>query len=634
MILLKRHLSIVRFVLLLTFALVIGNSVAANDSDTIIEFQRAYQKVNSLKHELITHTLTDKQKMELYAEIGHQYSGMELDSSTAYYHKAAVLAQRLKAYDIWMNCYASMGINHSFQGNYEEAFACYEQSKALAITHGNKLIEALSLSSIGFTYAKQGKHNTAIEYYLQYLKLSESEGWTENCVRAFANLGEINRRISNTEMALYYLKQGEEVCRLLPVGRYQWWMPQIYNEYAVNYLNKGDYDEALRYALKADSVNVSFGTVNRSYTKSLLASIYLYLHDFETALMYVEESFREADILKDISLYINAGLVLSDVYLAQKRYPEAEAEAFKAWQIDTINLDESRALVKNMAMANIYMGNIDKAAYYLQKYSELNASYAEKSFQNTVSDMTIRYETEKKEEQIITLVREHQLYVWLILSGGLLLVALAVMLALTVRYARKQRQLIVAEALQKGELGERMRIAQDLHDRLGGSLSAVKLGLINEENLQIISAKLDSCIKELREITNNIMPRSLQMYGMKGALEDFCVDYANVHFHFFGQTGRIHHNQEYAVFCCAKELVNNALKHADASAINLQLVQSKKYVTLTVQDDGCGFDDKTVKKGNGLANIRNRVASCKGRFDVASAPGKGTEAVVEIMVNG
>jgi signal transduction histidine kinase len=77
-------------------------------------------------------------------------------------------------------------------------------------------------------------------------------------------------------------------------------------------------------------------------------------------------------------------------------------------------------------------------------------------------------------------------------------------------------------------------------------------------------------------------------------------------------------------------LVNNALKHSGATTINLQLVQSKKHVSLTVQDDGCGFDDKTVEKGYGLENIHNRVASCRGKLDITSSPGKGTETVIEM----
>jgi signal transduction histidine kinase len=74
------------------------------------------------------------------------------------------------------------------------------------------------------------------------------------------------------------------------------------------------------------------------------------------------------------------------------------------------------------------------------------------------------------------------------------------------------------------------------------------------------------------------------------------------------------------------------MKHACAKAIHIQLVQSKKHVSLIVQDNGCGFDEKKVVIGRGLQNIRDRVTSGKGKIDITSSPGKGTEATVELPI--
>jgi len=459
--------------------------------------------------------------------------------------------------------------------------------------------------------------------------------WTTNSVSVLANLSEINRRLGNTEIALNYLREAEVKCELLKIESehaYNWRMPQVYNEYASNYLNRGDYDEALRYALKADSVNAVHGTINHCHTNSLLATIYLKKNDYDRALQYAKESYKYADILKDVTLYAIAGKILSDVYLAQKRYKESESEALKVWLADSTNIDESRAIAKNIALANIYMGNTDKAAYFLNKFSDLNMQFSEKSFHTTVSDLAIMYEIDKKEVRIASLEKERQLYVWLGIAGVLLALALVITLLLYIRNVRKERRLIASEATQEGEIGERVRIAEDLHDRLGGSLTAVKIGLQNAESLHNINDKLDECMKELREITNNIIPRSLRLYGMKGALEDFSAQFASLQFHFFGEDNRIKHNLEYTMYCCAKELVHNALKHSGATNIHLQLVQSRKHVSLTVQDDGNGFDEKTAGKGDGLQNIRHRVASCRGKMDMVTSPGRGTETVIELKI--
>ena len=306
--------------------------------------------------------------------------------------------------------------------------------------------------------------------------------------------------------------------------------------------------------------------------------------------------------------------------------------ALKVWAVDSTSLSEGVYAAYNLAIANIHLGNKEKAEYYVLHYQEIVFMENEKQMRESITEMEVKYETEKKEMRIASLEKERRLYLWLIISAGLLLVALVIMLLLTIKNARKQRRLVAAEALQEGEIGERARIAKDLHDRLGGSLTAVKIGLKNAESLQNIDAKIDTCMKELRDITNNIMPRSLQKFGMKGALEDFGAEFPNLRFHFFGEDKRISLNQEYVVYCCARELVNNALKHSGATSINMQLIQSRKHVSLTVQDNGCGFDEKTVVKGDGLLNIRNRVDTCKGKTDIYTAPGKGTETVIELRV--
>ena len=128
------------------------------------------------------------------------------------------------------------------------------------------------------------------------------------------------------------------------------------------------------------------------------------------------------------------------------------------------------------------------------------------------------------------------------------------------------------------------------------------------------------------------MPVSLSKFGLKSALEDFTVQFPNVYLHFFGEEGRFEQHQEFTAYCCANELITNSIKHSGAENIHVQLVQSKKYLSLTVQDDGCGFDEKTIDKGMGLENVCNRVTASSGKIDIASSSGKGTETVIEFRI--
>jgi signal transduction histidine kinase len=623
-------------VFLFLFFGLISEAVSVDYDNKFIELEDAcISTLDSLKRVLNTQPLSDKQQMDIYHKISSLYCGLEVDSSLFYSMKGIPLAQRLKEYHVLYILHTHVAAAHCFRSNYDSAFFYCDRLKELALEQGDKEWEAIALQFYAEVYRKQGKYHTAIDYYLKSLKICEDEGLEERCLAALIYLSEINRRLGNLDLALKYATQAEMAYnKSSKLVALDWRLTSILNEYAFNYLSRYDLQNALFYALKSDSINQNRFVENMCKAKGILATIHLRQNGYDLAMQYALESLEWADALKDRNLHAYSGEILSDIYMSQKKFPEAEAAALKVWMADSTNIDESRTVAKNIALANIYMQNTERAAYFLNKYAELNAQYAEKSFHTTMSDMEVKYETDKKETRIVALEKERQLNVLLAISGILLAGLLGIVLFQYIRNAHKQRRLVATEFLQKGEINERTRIAEELHDRLGGSLSAMKIGLGNADNRQHIGRKIDECMKEIREITNNIMPRTLRLYGIKAALEDLCAEFGIVRFHFYGNDKRINYNLEYTIYSCAKELVNNALIHAGAAYVNVQLVQSEKRISLTVQDDGCGFDEKMVCKGDGLQNIRNRIASLRGELNIFSTPGKGTETVIEIVVSG
>lgn len=150
---------------------------------------------------------------------------------------------------------------------------------------------------------------------------------------------------------------------------------------------------------------------------------------------------------------------------------------------------------------------------------------------------------------------------------------------------------------------------------------------------------LDNSITELRRVAYNMMPENLHHFGLKKALEEFCNGLngstgTHLQFSFFGTDHRFEQNSEVIAFRIAQELLNNAMKHASATDINIQLVQEETRVSLTVQDNGKGFDPEQVNEANssGLRNIRSRVDSLGGNFSVYSEAGQGTEMTVEFGI--
>ena len=621
-----------RYLLLFVLVLSCKETVLADD---IYDPKRL--SIDSLKNVLKTQTLTDRRQLDIYCNITAEYAAFDIDSVLVYAPKTIGLAHKLKDEKNEIENYFHLGIAYCFRDNYDSAFICLDRAKEMAAKSKNIQIEVRAIEYMAFAYARQGKYLSATDFYTRALKvLDESRSNETAYMGALLNLAELYRRLNNPEMAIQYLTKSEKLCNKIKsdVGKYEWTITQIYNEYAFNYLGRSNLDKANEYALKSDSINNNgLFIINKCQTKGLLASICLQRNDFDRALQYAIESYNQADILKDKDLYAYSGKILSDVYMAQKHYPEAETEAFKVWQSDSTNIDEARVVALNIALANIYMHNTEKAAYYLKRYSELNTQYSEKSFHATVSDLSIKYETEKKEMQISSLEKQKILYIVTGIAGILFAIIVGLFSWQKIRREQLKKQLIATNAVLEWEEKERKRFASELHDGINGMLSALKIELGDTGfHLQNVGDRLDECIETIRRMAHGLMPASLERFGMKAALEDHCRLFSSVHFYFFGDDRRIDKKIELVIFYCAYELVSNSVKHSGAKNINVQLIQGEKHVSLTVQDDGCGFDREDAVQGSGLKNIKNRVISCKGKMDIVSSPCNGTETFIELKV--
>jgi signal transduction histidine kinase len=246
---------------------------------------------------------------------------------------------------------------------------------------------------------------------------------------------------------------------------------------------------------------------------------------------------------------------------------------------------------------------------------------------------------------------------WLSGSGVVIFILLIILLIFRNRIVKHQKiiaeqqvvklnhekTLIANQSILEGETAERSRLARDLHDGLGGMLSVVRLNLkgittgafVEDEDVtryRKVLSMLDDSIKELRRVTHHMMPESLLRYGLKASLADFCNDIPSVQFHYYGNESRLDCKLEILIYISAHELVNNALRHAEAKQINLQLVQENDRVSLTVQDDGKGFDPDVAEKGIGLGSVKTRVASFDGKMSIYSSPGHGTEINIEFQL--
>jgi signal transduction histidine kinase len=172
--------------------------------------------------------------------------------------------------------------------------------------------------------------------------------------------------------------------------------------------------------------------------------------------------------------------------------------------------------------------------------------------------------------------------------------------------------------------GLKMNLESLRNDSLNGIADASRF----DGALKILSDSMS----EMRRVAHHLMPDALSRFGLKTSVSDFCDTLSSVKFLWFGDETRLNPKTEEMIYRTVHELVNNALKHARASQILVQIIQEPNRLAFTVQDDGCGFDPETVTEGMGLQNIRTRVASFGGIMHIASKAGEGTETNVELRV--
>ncbi|KUY20830.1 two-component sensor histidine kinase [Elizabethkingia miricola] len=220
--------------------------------------------------------------------------------------------------------------------------------------------------------------------------------------------------------------------------------------------------------------------------------------------------------------------------------------------------------------------------------------------------------------------------------------------ALAMEKEKQNSKISTLTALLEGQEQERGRLARDLHDGLGGLLSGTKhqLSYLDphqseniEEGISKSIKQIDGAVEELRRVAHNLMPDLLVKYGLEVAIQEFASRISNsaldIHTEFINYRNSLSEEKQLIIYRIIQELVNNAIKHADASEIIIQVSQEENVLNLTVEDNGKGFDHKSlnVKKTAGFHNIESRVQFLKGTMNIMSELNIGTSIELQIPIH-
>ena len=216
---------------------------------------------------------------------------------------------------------------------------------------------------------------------------------------------------------------------------------------------------------------------------------------------------------------------------------------------------------------------------------------------------------------------------------------------------RKMSERRVLNAIIRTEERERKRFAKDMHDGIGPLLSTVKLyinELISEdvtnkkkeESVDYINKLIDDALSGIRTISNNLTPRVIHEYGLVSAINEFCNSINRTHklsIEFRSPKKlNLSNHVEINLFRIINELVNNTLKHANASKAGISIKEENNNIIFIYYDNGKGFDyskyAEARQKGDGINNILTRVHSMDGEINIETSKGKGINVRIEFVV--
>lgn len=547
-----------------------------------------------------------------------------------------------------------MGYIYYMQGLNDSSLIFYNEALDVCDTAGDTLGRADIMNNVANIFRTTAQYDTAMVIYTDLLKYYERNYNLQMQGKLLGNIGSLYYTAGNQDKAKEYTLKSIEMAK--KTGDQRSAAVALVN-LTVYALNSNNFVEGIKYGEEAIALLKS---IDKNYYAAALTRVgycYYCSGNKKKALSYTNKAIEIYKENNNVRGLMEAYRSQADYLMDMKQYEEARNYGMKALQVaDTTNRLDIRLLYDLLKRAAILLNIPDEAMYYSQEQLRLKEADLNDQWADKIAEVDARYNAEKNELEISNLRSERQAR--MILNYSLIVIILIgfvigylvwkqnkqrhILTQQKIKQLEQEKQITASQALLEGENSERARISRDLHDGLGGMLLVVKLKIasmkgnltIPEEHVNSFNSAielLDGSIRELRRVAHNLMPESLLKYGLNTALEDFCRHAENVSYHYYGSEERISEKMEVAVYRIVNELVNNSLKHSGADQINVQLIIDDKRINLVVEDNGKGFNvsDAENEGGNGLKNVRSRVASMEGTMGIISSPGKGTEVNVE-----
>lgn len=527
--------------------------------------------------------------------------------------------------------YHLLANHYTAQNNNAQAVYC--SYKALETVENSPIDDYQLIARIYSITAKflitSGQDSKAHLYLNAAIKLVSSHNDSAFLALFYNNMGHIYYSIGKNDQAIEYLKAAFDIANRINTHRTQ---ILAATNLATIYSSIGNLDEAKKYGQEALNVSTAHDSpreaIHAAYT---LAGIYVRAGNYQSAIDLLQSAINRASAM---GLQEN----ISQAYLT-------------------------------LAYAYRMSGAYAKAFHYIDKYLASSDRDAQERFTRLAYQMENRFVTAKKDKEIaeqqLKIVEQRaqlrQKNIWI---GTSILISTLIALLLYSLYRNgQQKQKAIAQELTvlrqsqelaqlhatiDGEEKERTRLARELHDGIMVQFATVKMELsmlpnthptlVHSHAFQRILQHLDTATQELRHVSHHLMPDILMKNGLTEAVLYFCSNLQTssgimINAQLPDALPEMADDFQLFIYRTVQELLQNVVKHAEATEAIVQLTAVEHMLTLTVEDNGKGFDTNEweQKKGIGLSGIRSRVEALQGYMDLTT-DNQGTTIYVELMI--
>ncbi|MHA7057628.1 tetratricopeptide repeat-containing sensor histidine kinase [Aquimarina sp. M1] len=590
----------------------------------------------------------------------------------------------------YIEAYTALSYNYGSKGLYEKS----KKNQLKGIEVAKKIKDTTryyrQLFGLAISYSREGKDKEALNYFNEILTYKKDPQLIQKC---YSNIGVIHANSKNYEASIDNYRKALDLCT--PEDYYS----RILNTMNIGsgYIDLGQYDEGIRFI--RESINIKpkdkYPEIRASGLRKIGSTLVLQEKYDEAKTIFdscLEKATKYGWVEEQLKLYDNSRelAILQNKYKDALEYQTAQYKIKDS--INTLQKDKEinqlevkfRTLQKEKEIKVLQNENTIKSLA-LKNQSKtlenvrLQTKIAEQENQNKILSLVnesekTKTESEKTKNEIIILKKDQEIQESeinrqksakriILIAFFIILIPIIGLLFLYYQKLKTQnllnkkqkevseqkiatlirdQELKMIKASVEGQDKERTRIAQELHDSIGGNLAAIKLQFSNlsenHQELDTMYQQLDETYQQVRTLSHNLIPKKFSQNNFVALLKEYMQNIGDasdltINFRAYPENNVNVLNSQFhnEIFAILQELITNTIKHADATKVDIQIDVMQDTIHLIFEDNGKGFDMLKIKPGIGLSNIKNRLQSLLGSLEIDSNPKrKGTIIIMEI----